>query len=140
MDMRKHLRRWLNGPELRKLGDRYEGRIDRVTEEQVRNRFTGQKQIEPVIHFDDGYRLVPNYGMRVRLIEFWGDDTEDWIGHRLQVLHEPVTDKKTGKTRWQKQVARPLDDVNVRRARRPTLGSKLTTADQIPFGGTARSN
>ena len=54
MDMARHLRRWLNETSLRELGGVYEGRIADVTEEKLRNRYTAQHQLQPVITFDDG--------------------------------------------------------------------------------------
>jgi hypothetical protein len=111
MDMQKHLRRWLNDAELRRLDDgRYEGRIERVVEEPIRNRFTATKQLEPVIYFEDGLRLIPNIGMRRALIEFWGPNTENWIGRPLVVFRASITDPQTGKTRWEKRVMRPASD------------------------------
>ena len=98
MDMRHHLKRWLNDAELRRLGDRYQGRIERVVEEPIRNRFTGNKQYEPVIYFEDGVRMIPNVGQRRALIEFFGPDTEGWIGYELVVFRASSerTDAKTG--------------------------------------------
>src|SRR3954453_16180265 len=75
MDMKRYLRRWLNDAELRKRpNDRYEGVISEVLEERLKNKFTGTNEPQPVIVFEDGYRLVPNIGMRQGLIEFWGSD------------------------------------------------------------------
>jgi hypothetical protein len=110
MDMNHHLRRWLNETTLREMNDRYDGRIARVTEELIRNRFTGQKQLEPVIGFEDGWRLVPNIGQRRALIEFFGADTEEWIGRPLAVILVPNqrVHPETGQVRqvWEKRVMR----------------------------------
>jgi hypothetical protein len=110
MDMRRHLRRWLNDAALREMHDRYEGRITSATEELIRNRFTAEKQLEPVISFDDGFRMIPNVGQRRQLIEFWGANTEDWIGRTLIVFRHRVERKDAnGDTveRWQKSVMLP---------------------------------
>jgi hypothetical protein len=111
MDMSRHLRRWLNDKALRDLGDTYEGRIASVTEETIRNRFTAQKQLEPVVTFEDGWKLVPNLTQRRTLIEFFGHETDDWIGQRLIVFrhYTQKTDTKTGLVResWQKSVKLP---------------------------------
>ena len=64
MDMRRHLKRWLNEGELQEMGGSYEGRISAVVEEELRNRFTVQREVQPVIVFADGWRIVPNIGMR----------------------------------------------------------------------------
>lgn len=84
MDMGRHLHRWLNDKALsQQFGDVYEGRIAAVGEQVIRNRFTAQKQLEPVIRFDDHWCLIPNISQRRALIELWGPETDDWIGRRL---------------------------------------------------------
>jgi len=112
MDMTRHLRRWLNDKALSDLGDTFEGRIATVTEEVIRNRFTSAKQIEPVITFEDGWRLLPNIGQRRALIEFFGPDSDDWIGQRLVVFRHYTqrTDTRTGLVRevWEKRVKLPV--------------------------------
>lgn len=86
VDMNRYQRRFLNEAALRQMdGERYEGIIDTVIEEPLRNRFTGTKELQPVIVFDDGWRLVPNITMRQALIAWWGPDTEEWIGRRVIV-------------------------------------------------------
>lgn len=111
MDMSRHLRRWLNDNALRELGDSYDGVIASVTEETIRNRFTSQKQLEPVVTFEDGWRLLPNINQRRALIQFFGPDTTDWIGQRLVVYRHRIkrTDDKTGIEResWEKRVRLP---------------------------------
>ena len=77
MDMRRHLHRWLNDDALRELGDEYEGRISAVTEETIRNRYTAQRQLQPVIGFSDGWRLIPNIGQRKALVEMFGSSHTD---------------------------------------------------------------
>lgn len=110
--MTRHLRRWLNDKTLREKGDVYEGRIADVAEEQVRNKFKGTRQLEPVITFEDGWRLLPNITQRRALIELFGPDTEDWIGQPLVVFrhYTQTINPKTGLVReaWQKAVKRPL--------------------------------
>lgn len=110
VDMTRHLRRWLNDTALRKFGGTYEGIIADVVEEPIRNRFTWVKQTEPVIVFEDGWRVIPNITMRKTLIEFWGANTEDWIGQRLEVFRHRIEfhDPETGvlKDRWEKRVRR----------------------------------
>jgi hypothetical protein len=112
MDMNRHLRRWLNDKALSELGDSYEGRIAAVTEEQIRNRFTGQNQLEPVITFEDGWRLIPNISQRRALIEFFGSETNEWLGQRLVVYRHfnQRTDATTGRVKqtWEKRVRLPV--------------------------------
>jgi hypothetical protein len=91
MDMTRHLRRWLNDKALSEnFGDSYEGRIAEVTEEVIRNRFKGTKQLEPVVVFEDGWRLLPNINQRRALIEFFGPETEEWRGRRLVVFRHSI--------------------------------------------------
>ena len=111
--MTRHLRRWLNDKALSEhFNDSYEGRIDAVTEEVIRNRFTGTKQLEPVVIFDDGWRLLPNINQRRALIEFFGPETEEWIGCRLGVYRHCIQrpDAKIGlvKQTWEKRVRLPV--------------------------------
>ena len=96
MDMSRHLPRWLNETTLRDLGDTYEGRIADVREEKIRNKFRLQKALEPVIHFEDGFKLCPNIGQRRALISFWGAETSAWIGRRL-VVSPTLSSAWTGK-------------------------------------------
>jgi hypothetical protein len=98
------------------MGDSYEGQIRTVIEEQIRNRFTGQRQLEPVIYFEDGWKLVPNITQRQALIQFWGPHTEDWEGRRLIVFRQRIerTDKSTGLVRvlWEKRVKLPIAQIH----------------------------
>jgi hypothetical protein len=111
VDMLRHLRRFLNDTTLRELGDVYEGRIEAVAEELIRNRHNGTKTLEPVIAFEDGWRLIPNIGQRKALIEMFGPDTDMWIGRSLQVFRARLEriDSKTGlvKVTFEKRVAQP---------------------------------
>ena len=107
--MRRHLRRWLNDAELERRGGRFDGVIAAVTEETVRNRFTAQRELQPVIAFDDGWRLVPNLTMRRALIEMFGTESNAWIGRRVTIHRQRVEriDKITGAIResFQKTVS-----------------------------------
>lgn len=110
--MKRHLHRWLNDEALKQMtNEAYEGRIKAVVEEVIRNKFNSQKNQEPVINFEDGWRLVPNIGQRKTLIELFGSsETEDWVGRVIVVFRRQVerTDKQ-GRTRvtWEKTVALP---------------------------------
>jgi hypothetical protein len=135
-DMSRHIPRWLNDSELQRLDDRYEGIISAVHLQELRNRFTYVKNLQPVIVFEDGYQVVPNLSMRRALIEFWGDDTDDYIGRRLIVYRNRVerVDRKTGEVRekWEKRVMLPDPDPNVRRPRRPQrLAEASTDAESV---------
>jgi hypothetical protein len=55
MDMRRHLKRWLNDAALMRMDNVFEGDIAAVREEIVRNRNSGQREQQPVIVFDDGH-------------------------------------------------------------------------------------
>src|SRR5262245_54485692 len=115
MDMRRHLTHWLNAAALERLGNRYEGTIADVVEQVVNNRFAGKKEIQPVIEFEDGWRVIPTLSMRARLIEMFGPETDAWRGRRLAVYQErrERTDVTTGevRTQWVKHVMLPRADV-----------------------------
>src|SRR5262245_14469278 len=104
--MSKHLPRWLNDSALCGMGGRYEGVVAQVVEERVRNRFKrdvhGKPIVasEPVIVFEDGWRLVPNIGMRKVMIDAFGLDSDGWIGRRL-VIDRQLND---GTNKWEKRV------------------------------------
>ena len=78
--MSRHLPKFLNERTLRELGDRFDGKIVDVREELIRNRYTTQKSIEPVVVFDSGHRLIPNIGQRKALIEM--NVFSGWSGRR----------------------------------------------------------
>ena len=103
MDMRKHLRRRINDAELVRLGGEYVGEISNVGEEVVRNRYTAQRELVPVISFADGWQLIPNIGMRAALVETHGADTDRWVGKRVRIFRRAVEriSKVTGETRTQ---------------------------------------
>jgi hypothetical protein len=101
MDMRRHLRPWLNDAALARLGGVFDGVIASVVEEVVRNRFSAQRETQPVLVFADGHRLIPNYGMRAALIEIFGAETDGWIGRRVRVVRvrRESVDRTTGEVR-----------------------------------------
>ena len=109
--MTRHLVRWLNNKYFDEFGD-YTGRIDDVIEETIRNSYTGEKKLEPVILFEDGLRLLPNIGQRRALIDLFGPETDDWIGREIQVYRTRTVriDKATGAERikFEKGVCLPL--------------------------------
>jgi hypothetical protein len=110
MDMGRHLRRWLNDAALARLDGVYEGTIGDVVEEQVRNRFTAQREIVPVVVFADGWRLIPNITMRTALVEMFGSETDHWRGARVRVhrTRREIVNKGTGETKtvWVKVIER----------------------------------
>ena len=111
MDMTRYLKQLLNDRELRRLGGRYEGTIVAVHAERMHNRFKGLTAEEPVITFHDGMRLVPNYGMRLLLIERFGAETDEWIGRTVIVVRHLVesSDRRTGEVagRWVRRILLP---------------------------------
>lgn len=115
MDMTPYLQRSLTNDELKARDGCYEGRIARVVEQQVFNRWKYTKdEIVPVISFSDGYQWIPNVGARRKLTEAWGADTDAWIGRRLRIYLKLVTrtEKTSGRAREQpeKQVELLDDD------------------------------
>ena len=131
--MRRHLKRWLDNSELLKTGGSYDGIIADVVEETVRNRYTAQRQIEPVIVFTDGWRLIPNIGMRRALVEMLGEETDDWVGVRIRVFLRRVVPKNgDGETREKyNKFVECLDPPGLQRMSAPeeTQVEALTAAD-----------
>jgi hypothetical protein len=101
MDMTRFLKSYLNVPDLEALGGEYDGVIDSVTDEEIRNRFTGKKSFEPVISFVDGKRLVLNKGMLRMCLKWFGDESTEWIGRRVRVFLRRVesVNRETGESR-----------------------------------------
>ena len=93
------------------MSDSYEGIIADVIEQPVRNRFTATRELEPVIVFEDGWRLIPNIGMRQTLVEFFGWETDAWVGRRIVVYRTKTdrVDRQTGevRSRYEKRVRLP---------------------------------
>jgi hypothetical protein len=89
---------WLNNGELARRGGAYVGTIVDVTEMMVRNPYTCQKVLKPVVAFADGQKLLPNIGMLRTLQNVFGDESELWIGKSVRVFQKRVerTDPSTG--------------------------------------------
>ena len=64
---------------------RYTGTVENVAMRQVRNPYTPEVVDEPVVTFADGYKLVPNIGMRRDLMAAFGHETDDWRGREITV-------------------------------------------------------
>lgn len=137
--MRRHVATWINDSLLVQLDGRYEGVISGVTEQVVRNRYTAQQELHPVITFSDGHRLIPNIGARRALIEMFGPKTEGWDGRRLVITRRRIerTNRETGKatSAWEKVVSCP--DVHARvvadELHDDTAVVEPVTADDIPW-------
>ncbi len=130
MDMRRHLKHWLNDSELQEMGGAYEGVIAEVVEEQVRNRFTTQREVQPVIVFLDGWRIVPNIGMRRTLVEMFGPETDDWVERRIRIVRRRVARTSTdGEMRERYEKAVECLDTPASEPETTTSESKLTAAD-----------
>ena len=91
MDMQRHLKRWLTISSLQGMGGSYEGIIVDVIEENVRNPFAKETQRQPVIEFSDGWRIVPNIGMRRDLVAHYGPETGTWAGRCIRIFLRPMT-------------------------------------------------
>lgn len=115
MDMTRYLHQQLTNEELKTRESwRYEGRIVRVEEQRVFNKYKFTKdEIVPVISFEDGWYWIPNVGARRTLTGAWGADSDRWIGRRLGIYLKAVTrtEKTSGRAKEQleKQVE-VLDD------------------------------
>jgi hypothetical protein len=150
-DMTRHLKRWLTNTALSEMGGEFEGVIAAVTEEPIRNKYTAQKSIEPVITFEEGgYRWIPNKSALQKLIGWFGAESTDWIGRRVRIHLVPV-ESKNGRKQWQRAVA--CEDAHVRllacgrwpasvaaanHEREPGEDDDMMTADEI-FGDRRRA-
>ena len=103
--MRTTLPKWLTNEELEERGGSYTGTVENVALRQVRNKFTAEDVDEPVITFTDGYKLVPNIGMRRDLMAKFGHETGEWCDREITVRLRAVVSKRTGEVRWVKVVA-----------------------------------
>ena len=94
--MRRHLKRRMNNGDLEQMGGDYKGVIGDVVMEEMRNRYTAKREEHPVIVFEDGWRIVPNIGMRQALINSLGPESDDWIGGRIRIFLRPMARKGGG--------------------------------------------
>jgi hypothetical protein len=94
--MRRHLKRRMNNSDLEQMGGQYEGVVVNVVLEEMRNRYTVKREEHPVIVFEDGWRIVPNLGMRRALINSVGPESDDWIGGRVRIFLRPMARKHGG--------------------------------------------
>ena len=54
--------------------------------------------------FTDGRKLVPNKGMRHRLIAVYGKDTDAYVGHTITIRLAESVVKATGEIRYAKRI------------------------------------
>ena len=129
MDMRRHLNRWLNHAELINMGGSYEGTIATVVLEEIRNPFTTQRNALPVIVFTDGYRIVPNIGMRRTLVESYGPETDSWVDKRIRVFRRPMTRRHSVKAQSRFEKAVECLDAPTPKSEATTGVGELAAAD-----------
>jgi hypothetical protein len=104
-DMTRHLKRWLTTTALSGMGGEFDGVIAAVTEEPIRNKYTGLTSTEPVIMFEEGgYRWIPNKSALQKLIGWFGAESTDWNGRRVRIYLVPV-ESKNGRKRWHRAIA-----------------------------------
>jgi hypothetical protein len=132
VDVTKHLRRWLTNDVLATFDDVYEGTIVAVTEQRVRNRFTGKHADELVVTFADRWQWIPNLTARRSLVGWFGVESDDWLGRRVQVIRKSIEriDRATGevKVRHERIVACPDPH-----ARLPVRDPEVLGRDYVEF-------
>ena len=120
-DMTRYRKKWLTDGELEKIGGEFEGVVESVTEELIRNKFKAQRSREPVVGFDQGgYRLVLNATLLDKFIRWFGAESDDWIGRRVRIyrrLVEVRNSKGELRSRWQRDAV--CEDVHARAVVRP---------------------
>jgi hypothetical protein len=90
--MTRFLRRSLTNADLLEREERsYEGRIERVVEQKVFNKwkFTKDERV-PVIEFDNGWTWIPNQRALKVLMKSLGSSSSTWPGRRLRVFLKAV--------------------------------------------------
>ena len=81
--MRRKLGPWLTGAVVHAMGDRYEGEIACVVEQEVFNRWKNKTTLEDVIVFTDGMQLPVGRAMNFKLMDRFGYESADWVGKRI---------------------------------------------------------
>ena len=101
MDMTTFLHRALTNAELlTREGRRYEGRILRVSADEVFNKFKfTREELVPVISFEDGWDWIPNLSARQVLTHAWGAETDGWVSRRMAVYLVTVARTERGSGR-----------------------------------------
>jgi hypothetical protein len=103
VEMAKFLRRSLTKDVLMALdGHRYVGRIERVVEQEVFNRFKFTKEERvPVIEFNDEYGTtwIPNRRSIRDLMAALGSNSDSWVGRRIAVYLKAVARTQAGSGR-----------------------------------------
>lgn len=107
-DMTRHLKRWLTDKALAEIGGEFEGVIASVSEEEIRNRFTAQKSVEPVITFSEGgYKLVLGKTNLQKMINWFGPESNDWVSRRIRIFRQQVESRNAEgliRVRWQRSI------------------------------------
>jgi hypothetical protein len=101
---------WLTGAAVHAMGDRYDGIIAAVEEQEVRNRWTTRTSLEDVVVFGDGKRLVLSHGMRLELIARFGSESNDWLGQPIS-LGTRAAERK-GQVSWERFLYPPDETVS----------------------------
>ena len=109
--MRRKLGPWLTGAVVHAMGDRYEGEIACVVEQEVFNRWKSKTTLEDVIVFTDGMQLPVGRAMNFKLMDRFGYESTDWVGKRIVIVSRPIerTDAKTGEisVSWERVLLPP---------------------------------
>lgn len=130
MDMTRYLKPYLTVPELEAMGGEYDGVIASVTNEEIRNRYKGQKSNEPVVSFDDGKRLVLNAGMLRACLSWFGADSTNWIGRRIRLFLRRVEtiNRETGEIKVRLQRGILCEDPHFLSSSRTRSAAMVTVA------------
>lgn len=114
MEMARFLRRSLTNGALERLEDRrYVGRIQRVVEQEVFNRFKFTKEERvPVIEFEDGWNWIPNRRAIRDLMAAFGSNSDSWVGRRIAVYLKPCARTETGSGRGVEKLEKFVEPLN----------------------------
>lgn len=101
MDMTRFLRRSLTNEVLQdRQGMSYEGRVARVVEQRVFNKYKYTKDEHVLVfEFDDGWTWIPNQRALKDLTAALGTDSDAVVGRRIRVFLKAHTRTETGSGR-----------------------------------------
>ena len=129
MDMRQHINRGMTNGDLEQMDGAYAGVIADVVLEEMRNKYTAKYEKNPVIVFEDGWRLVLNFGIRRDLIDSLGSESDNWIGASIRIFLRPMT-RKVGSGDGKQRLGKAVECLEPAAAERKEL-----TADEVKWGG-----
>jgi hypothetical protein len=120
--------------DLEQMDGAYAGVIADVVLEEMRNKYTAKYEKNPVIVFEDGWRIVLNKGMRKDLLHSLGSESDNWIGASIRIFLRPMT-RKVGSGDGKQRLEKAAECLKPAAAEPETAERKELTADEVKWGG-----